>query len=63
MRASVLNDIPGIGPRRKKALMSHFGTVERIKEATEEELASVPGMTRTAAQAVQAFFRSRDLAS
>jgi excinuclease ABC subunit C len=63
MRASVLNDIPGIGPRRKKALMSHFGTVERIKEATEEELASVPGMTRTAAQAVHAFFRSRDLAS
>ncbi len=63
MRASVLNNIPGIGPRRKKALMSYFGTVERIKDATEDELAATPGMTRAAAKAVHAFFRNRDAAS
>jgi excinuclease ABC subunit C len=58
MRASVLNDIPGIGPRRRRGLMKHFDTMERIKEAPVDELAAAPGMTRAAAQAVYAYFHS-----
>lgn len=50
---SELDDIPGIGPARKKALLRHFGSLEKIKQATEEELATVPGMTKNAAREVR----------
>ncbi len=60
MKASVLNNIPGIGPRRRKALMKHFGTVEKIRHATADELATVPGMTVPAAQAVHAYFHNEE---
>jgi excinuclease ABC subunit C len=50
---SVLDAIPGIGPVRRKALLKHFGSVEAIREATVEQLARAPGMTRTAAQAIR----------
>jgi excinuclease ABC subunit C len=43
---SVLDDVPGIGPRRKSALLRQFGTVQGIREATVEELAATTGMTR-----------------
>lgn len=55
---SVLDDIEGIGPVRRKALMRSFGDVERIRQATVEELAEVPEMTRAAAQKVADFFQN-----
>jgi excinuclease ABC subunit C len=51
--ASQLDSIPGIGPTRRKALLKRFGSLDGIREATVEELASVRGMTREAAQAVK----------
>src|SRR6266567_1699445 len=49
---SRLAEIPGIGGIRRKALLSHFGSLQKIREATVEELLVVKGMTRTAAEAV-----------
>ena len=48
--ASQLDAIPGIGPRRRRALLARFGSLERIREASVEELLTVQGMTRAAAQ-------------
>lgn len=53
---SVLDDIPGIGPERRKALMRAFQSLEEIKNATEEELAEVPSMNAGSARSVYAFF-------
>ena len=54
--SSVLDEIAGIGPARRNALLQHFGSVDAIKEASEEELAAVAGMNARAAKAVKAFF-------
>ena len=51
-RRSILEEIPGIGDRRKTRLMKHFGSLKRIKAASVEDLAAVPGMTRQTAEAV-----------
>ncbi|MBW2019649.1 MAG: excinuclease ABC subunit UvrC [Deltaproteobacteria bacterium] len=51
-RRSVLEEIPGIGERRRMRLLKHFGSLKRIKAASVEELTAVPGMTRQAARAV-----------
>jgi excinuclease ABC subunit C len=51
-RRSALDQIPGIGNRRRVSLLKHFGSLKRIRAASVEELAAVPGMTRRAAQAV-----------
>ena len=53
---SVLDDIPGIGPARRKALMRKYGAAENIREATEEELAQVESMNAASARAVYTFF-------
>ena len=53
---SVLDDIRGIGPARRKALLLHFKNIEAIKGADTEALASVEGMNRAAAEAVYSFF-------
>lgn len=53
---SVLDEIAGIGPARRKALMKHFMGVEKIKEATVKELAEVSSMNEKSAQAVYDFF-------
>lgn len=47
---SRLDDIPGIGPKRKKALLKAFGSLDGLRKASLEELAAVPGMTRKAAE-------------
>jgi excinuclease ABC subunit C len=60
MRASVLNNIPGIGPKRRKELMKRFGSVEKIKEASVDEIAAVPNMGKSAAEAVVTYFHSED---
>jgi excinuclease ABC subunit C len=51
--ASVLEDVHGIGPARRKALLRHFGSVEAIRHASLEELAAVPGMNMPAAQSLR----------
>lgn len=56
---SVLDDIRGIGPARRKALMRHFKTIEAVREAGVEELLSVPQMNQAAAEAVYSFFHSQ----
>jgi len=53
---SILNDIVGIGPTRRKNLMKAFGSVEQIKLATLAELEGAPGMTKACAEAVFQFF-------
>ncbi len=52
---SQLEDIPGVGPARRKALLKAFGSLKAIKAADEETLAAVPGMNRAAAEAVRAW--------
>ena len=54
---SQLEDIPDIGPRRRQALLKHFGSAEAIAEADLEELLKVPGMTRQAAQRVKEYLQ------
>jgi len=44
IRESLLDDVPGIGEARKQRLLEHFGSVRRLAEATEEQIANVPGM-------------------
>lgn len=56
---SVLDDIPGIGPARRKALMRYFGDIEKIKAADVDELAAVEGMNSKAARAVAEYLRAR----
>ncbi len=53
---SVLEDIPGIGPARRKALMRGFPSMDAIKEATVEQLLELPSMNERAARAVYDFF-------
>jgi excinuclease ABC subunit C len=53
--ASALDNIPGIGPRRKRALLRQFGSVGAIKEATVEELAAARGMTKSLARKIKEF--------
>jgi len=50
--ASGIETVPGIGPKRRTALLKHFGSLQRLKEAAMEEIQAVPGMNRTAAEAV-----------
>jgi len=53
---SVLDDVPGIGGARRKALMKHFGDIDKIKDATADELNEAAGMNKKAAGAVYDFF-------
>ena len=59
---SVLDDIPGVGPARRKALMRHFRSIEEIKEAGVDELAALPELNRKAAQDIYRFFHEADSA-
>jgi len=52
---STLEEIPGIGPKRRQALLKHFGSLEGIRQASLAELAAVAGMSRAAAQQVKEF--------
>ncbi len=58
---SVLDHVQGIGPKRRKAIWDHFSSLAAIKNASLDELAAVPGMTKPAAEAVYHFFHQRDL--
>ena len=54
---SVLDDIPGVGPARRKALMRHFKSIEEIRAASVEELASIPELNGRTAEEIYQFFR------
>ena len=58
MTKSILDDVPGIGPKRRDALLAHFSSVDQLKSADIEELANIPGVGRNAAEAVKDFFAS-----
>ena len=55
---SILDDIPGIGPTRRKTLMKTFSNISDIKEATVEELAQIPNIPRKVAEEIYSFFHS-----
>ena len=57
---SILDDIPGVGPARRKALMKGFETLEQLKNASEEEIAKVPGLNQKVARQVFAFFHKEE---
>ncbi|MDD7390614.1 MAG: excinuclease ABC subunit UvrC [Lachnospiraceae bacterium] len=56
---SILDEIPGIGPTRRKALMKNFRSLDEIREATREQLARIPGMNKKAAENVYKFFHNK----
>ena len=56
---SVLDHIVGVGPKRRESLRMHFGTLDKIKAASVDELAAAPGMNRSAAEAVYHFFEAQ----
>ena len=55
---SILDDITGIGPARRKALMRRFLSMEAIRSASVEELSQIESMNEQAAQAVYKFFHA-----
>ena len=56
MGASPLDEVPGIGPSRKKALLMHFGTARAIRGASLEDLQKAPGVSAAVAQSVYDFY-------
>jgi excinuclease ABC subunit C len=50
---STLEEIPGIGPKRRRALLKAFGSIDGIRAASVEQLAAVPGMTRKSAEEIK----------
>jgi excinuclease ABC subunit C len=56
MTRSLLDDVPGVGPKRRDALLAHFSSVDELREAPLATLAAVPGVGAAAAQAVKAYF-------
>jgi excinuclease ABC subunit C len=57
---SALEDVPGVGQKRKRELLKTFGSLKKVREATVEELARAPGMTSGAAEAVVRYFHGDD---
>ncbi len=57
---SVLDDIPGVGPARRKALMRHFQSLEEIRNAEVEQILEIPEMNRSVAEEIYRFFRAED---
>ena len=53
-RQSILDALPGVGPARKRALLRHFGSPERLLEASRDELEGVPGIPAKTGRAVYA---------
>ena len=56
MTTSSLDEVPGIGPNRKRALLMHFGTARAVKSAALEDIEKVPGISRATARQVYDFF-------
>ena len=59
LTANPLDDVPGIGPSRKRALLMHFGTARAVKGAALEDLERAPGISRTMARGIYDYFHPR----
>ncbi|OPJ54964.1 excinuclease ABC subunit UvrC [Alkalithermobacter paradoxus] len=59
IKKSILDDIPNVGAKRKQNLIMHFKSIDNIKNASLEELESVEGMNKSAANSVYEFFRKK----
>jgi excinuclease ABC subunit C len=59
MRESLLDECPGVSPNRKQQLLREFGSVARIKTASAEAIARLPGISKKSAEAILEFLRSR----
>ena len=63
MTRSAIDDVPGVGPKRRRALMKRFGSMKRLRAASEEEIAATPGVPAEVAHAVwQALRAAEELA-
>lgn len=62
-RVSILDNITGIGPAKRKALFQHFETINRIKAASVDELMQVKGISQSIATTIYEFFRTHDTLS
>jgi excinuclease ABC subunit C len=60
MTASVFDDVPGVGPARRKALLERFGSLKRLRQATVTEIAETEGLSETLAQAVYDHLHDRN---
>lgn len=60
---SILDDIPGIGPARRKALRARFQSIQEMEQAELSELSEIPGMNRAAAESVYAFFHNKTVSA
>lgn len=59
LAVSTLDEVPGIGPARKKALLMHFGTARAVKGAALEDLLKAPGINQATAEAIHAHFHTK----
>jgi excinuclease ABC subunit C len=59
LTTSTLDEVPGIGPTRKRALLMHFGTARAVKGAALEDLEKAPGISRTMARQIHDYFHPR----
>ena len=57
---SPLTEVPGVGPKRRKALLERFGGLDAVRKASIEELTEVPGITRAIAERIRASTRPSD---
>ena len=58
IRESILDDVPGLGPVRRAALLAHFGSIEKIRAATAAQLAEAPGFGPKFAAELSEFFKT-----
>ncbi len=59
LRESLLDEMPGLGPKRKEALLAHFGSIQKLRKATVEEIAQVEGLSAKLAGEVKAYLEAR----
>ena len=59
LRESLLDEMPGLGPKRKDALLEHFGSIQKLRKATAEEIAEVAGLSDKLAGEVKAYLEAR----
>ncbi|MBI3885170.1 MAG: excinuclease ABC subunit UvrC [Opitutae bacterium] len=59
IRESILDDFPGLGAKRRAALLAHFGSIEKLRAATAEQIAEVPGFGDKLAAELHAFLRAQ----
>ena len=62
-KISILDNISGIGAKRRKSLFDHFETIQNIKNASVDELMAVPGISEQIAKSIYNFFRTHELVS